>query len=138
MTIKVKRTGLPVELEVAIAGHAAAIAANDDQNAMAFVEERAAIAAEPAMARVSAMRPLIGVKVIARARLGSHYIVKLRLIGEALPGYTLARELLTYPRGDDTVLALGEFALLGRPHSRLRTNPHKPIHRAAQSGQSSR
>ncbi len=89
MTIKVKRTGLPEELEAAVASHAAAIAAGDDRDAMVFVEERAAIAAGGALERVSAMRPLTGFKVIARARLGAHYIVKLRLIGKAGTTMTL-------------------------------------------------
>jgi hypothetical protein len=89
MTIKVKRTGLPAELEAAVTVHAAAIAAGDERHAMAFVEERAAIAAGATMARLSAMRPLTDVKVIARARLGAHYIVKLRLIGEVGTTMTL-------------------------------------------------
>jgi hypothetical protein len=99
MTIKVKRTGLPEELEAAVASHTAAITAGDDRDAMVFVEERAAISAAGSLERVSAMRPLTGVKVIARARLGAHYIVKLRLIGEAGMTMTLQNRWYQTSRG---------------------------------------
>jgi hypothetical protein len=83
MTIKVKRTGLPLELEAAVAAHAAALVAGDDCGAASFVEERAAGAADAAIARAASMRPFRGFEVIARARLGFQYIVKLRLAGVA-------------------------------------------------------
>jgi hypothetical protein len=89
MTIKVKRTGLPPELEAAVTAHAAAMAAGDERGAAAFVDERAASAANAAIARAASIRPLSGCEVIARARLGLHYIVKLRLTGAAGAKVTL-------------------------------------------------
>ena len=83
MTIKVKRTGLPPELEAAVGAYAAALAAGDERGVSAFVDERAAEAERAMLARAASMRPAGRVEVIARARLGFQYIVKLRLMGAA-------------------------------------------------------
>src|SRR5579863_6065563 len=83
MSIKVKRTGLPQELETAIAAYAAALAAGDQGGAAALVDGRAAEAASAVHARAASMRPCGHAEVIARARLGFQYIVKLRLAGAA-------------------------------------------------------
>jgi hypothetical protein len=78
MTIKVKRVGLPPELEAIVSAYASAIVAGDDRLAATFVEERATASLSAAMEHIASMRPLKGVEVIARARLGFQYIVKLR------------------------------------------------------------
>jgi hypothetical protein len=90
MTIKVKRTGLSAELEEAIAEHAAAIVAGDDTRAAKFVD--AAVKAQSSLSvdkvesraiRDSAKPSgkFTSYEVIARARLGFQYLVKLRLRG---------------------------------------------------------
>ena len=89
MTIKVKRTGVPPELEAAMTAHAAALVTGDERGAAALVDARAAAAAGAAIARAASMRPFGRYGVIARARLGFHYIVKLRLTGRAGATMTL-------------------------------------------------
>lgn len=89
MTLKVKRTGMPPELEAAVAAHAAAIVAGDDRAAASWVDERAAAAANAAMARMAQIGPPAGCDVIAKARLGFHWIVKLRITGRAGATITL-------------------------------------------------
>ncbi len=83
MTIKVKRTGLPAELEAAVTDHAAAMAAGDGAGAEKFASDRATAAHSEAMRRAASMRPFSSYEVIARARLGFHYLVKVRLSGDA-------------------------------------------------------
>jgi len=83
MKIKVKRTGFPPELEAAVTAHAAAIMAGDDRGAANFVDDSAAASAHALIVRAASMRPFSGAEVVARARLGFHYIVKLRLTGGA-------------------------------------------------------
>lgn|SRR5487761_2215068 len=82
MTIKVKRTGLPPELEQAVAEHAAAIVAGDDRGAAKFADDRAAAESDATIQRAATLRPFGGYEIIARARLGFQYIVKLRLAGK--------------------------------------------------------
>jgi hypothetical protein len=82
MTIKAKRTGLPPEAEAAIAAHAAAMVAGDDRGAAKFGGALTP-ASTTALERAAAMRPFSGYVVIARARLGFQYLVKLRLTAAA-------------------------------------------------------
>ena len=82
MTIKVKRTGFPPELELAVAEHAAAIVAGDGREAGKFADDRAAAESDAAIRRAATLRPFGGYEVIARARLGFQYMVKLRLAGK--------------------------------------------------------
>jgi hypothetical protein len=82
MTIKVKRTGLPRALELAVAEHAAALVAGDDRCAAEFADERAAAESDATIQRATTLRPFGGYEIIARARLGFQYIVKLRLAGK--------------------------------------------------------
>jgi hypothetical protein len=89
MTIKVKRTGTPPELETAVGAYAAALAAGDERGAAALVDGRAAEAASVVHARAASMRLTGRIEVIARARLGMQYIVKLRLTGAAGAAMTL-------------------------------------------------
>lgn len=72
------RSIAPSELAVAIEAHARAIADGDAELAAAFVEARAQQAHRAALARVAALRPPCHFEVIAHARLGFHYIVKVR------------------------------------------------------------
>jgi hypothetical protein len=81
MTIKVKRTGLPPALEQAVAEHAAAIVAGDDRGAAKFADDRAAAESEAAIRQAATLGPFGGYEIIARARLGFQYIVKIRLTG---------------------------------------------------------
>lgn len=81
MAIKIKRTVFPAKLADAVAAHAAAMVAGDDSGAVKFVNDRAAAAFEAAIKRGASMRPFTGYEVIARARLGFQYIVKVRLYG---------------------------------------------------------
>jgi hypothetical protein len=83
MTIKFKRTSCPPELEAAVIAHAAASAAGDDRGAVHFVNNRAQAAFGAMLQRASSMRPFDRYEVIARARLGFQYLVKLRLHGKA-------------------------------------------------------
>ena len=83
MTIKIKRTVFPPELDAAVAVHAAALVAGDDQIATKFAGDRAAAEYGAAMKRAASMRPFSSYDVIARARLGFQYLVKLRLHGSA-------------------------------------------------------
>jgi hypothetical protein len=90
MTIKVKRTGLPAELEEAIAEHAAAIVAGDESRAATFVDDVAKAKSSPTTELVESgairdsAKPsgkFTSYEVIARARLGFQSLVKLRLRG---------------------------------------------------------
>jgi len=75
------RTITPGDLAVAIEAHARAIADGDGELAAAFVEARAQQAHRAALARLSALRPPRRFDVVAHARLGFHYIVKVRFHG---------------------------------------------------------
>src|ERR1700690_2398392 len=90
MTI-IKRTGLPPELEEAVMAHAAAIVAGDQSRAAKFVDDVAEAKSRPTteMVESGAIKELAkrsgkftGYEVIARARLGFQYLVKLRLHGD--------------------------------------------------------
>jgi hypothetical protein len=83
MLTKIKRTGLPPELEAAVADHAASVAAGDEPGTAKFASDRAAASHGAALKRAASMRPFSSYKVIARARLGFHYLVKVRLSGDA-------------------------------------------------------
>ena len=83
MTIKFKRTACPPELEAAVIAQAAASVAGDDCGVAAFVSGRAQDAFGAVLQRVASMRPFDRYEVIARARLGFQYLVKLRLRGKA-------------------------------------------------------
>jgi len=83
MTIKIKRTGCPPELEAAVIAHAVAIVAGEDRVAATFVNDRAQEAFGAVLRRAASMRPFNRYEVIARARLGFQYLVKLRLHGKA-------------------------------------------------------
>jgi len=90
MTIKVKRTGLPAELEEAVAKHVAAMVAGDDSRASEFVDTTVKAQSSPTSEMVEpcatqeSAKPsgkLASCEIIARARLGFQYLVKLRLHG---------------------------------------------------------
>jgi hypothetical protein len=66
-----------------VTDHAAAMVAGDGAGAEKFATDRAAAAHSEAMRRAASMRPFDGYEVIARARLGFHYLVKVRLSGNA-------------------------------------------------------
>ena len=88
------RTIAPDDLAVAIEAHARAIADGDGESAAAFVEARAQPAHRAALARVSALRPPCRFDVVARARLGFHYIVKVRFNGAGGDAVTLQNRWL--------------------------------------------
>ena len=71
----------PDDLNAAVEEHARAIAGGDGEAAAAFVEARARQAHEAALARISALGRIAGFEIIARARLGFHYLVKVRFHG---------------------------------------------------------
>ncbi len=73
----------PPDLLDAVDAHARALCGGDDRRAASFISERALQAHQEALARITTIRPLRGYEVIARARLGRHYIVKVRFHGEA-------------------------------------------------------
>jgi hypothetical protein len=75
------RTLAPPELVDTVDAHARAVAAGDDGRARSYVSERTADAHDAALSRLALIRPLNGYEVIARARLGHHYIVKVRFHG---------------------------------------------------------
>jgi hypothetical protein len=91
MTIKVKRTGLPPELEESVMAHAAAMVAGDEGRAAKFVDDVAKVKSSliTEMVESGAIREsaklsgkFTSYEVIARARLGFQYLVKLRLHGD--------------------------------------------------------
>jgi hypothetical protein len=83
MAITVKGTVFPPELADAVAAHAAAMVVGDEGGAAKFVNDRAAAAFGAAIKRGASMRPFTSYEVIARARLGFQYIVKVRAHGTA-------------------------------------------------------
>jgi len=83
MALKIRRTVVPVELNEAVAAHAAATVANDAAEASRYVDARAAEAVAAALERAEALRPFIRYEVLARARLGFHYLVKVKFIGRS-------------------------------------------------------
>jgi hypothetical protein len=82
MTIKVKHTGLPPELALAVAEHAAAFVAGDDHVVAKFAGDRAMAESDATIRRAATLRPFGRYEIIARARLGFQYMVKLRLSGK--------------------------------------------------------
>lgn len=97
MTLKVRRAIVPPELDEAVAAHAAATVANDPAAANRFIDARAAGAIAEALARTAPIRPLADYAVTARARLGFHYLVKVRFTGRA-GDFVLQNR---WSRGDD-------------------------------------
>lgn len=83
MALKVRRTVVPVELNEAVAAHAAATVANNATEAGRYIDVRAAEAVAAALGRAGALRPFLRYEVIARARLGFHYLVKVKFIGQS-------------------------------------------------------
>ena len=82
------RTLASPEFFDAVEAHARAVATGD-ASAGSSVSERAFEAHEAALVRISSIRPLRGYAVIARARLGQHYIVKVRFDGAGGESVTL-------------------------------------------------
>jgi hypothetical protein len=72
---------VPDDLLAAAQAHARALADGDSDTAAAFVDARAEQAYRAALARVSMLRPPVHFDIIARARLGFHFIVKVRFHG---------------------------------------------------------
>ena len=73
-----RRTMVPIELDESVAGHARAFAHGDDHAAERFVTSAALEAHRAAVARSSALGAPREFEVLARARLGLHYVVKVR------------------------------------------------------------
>ena len=69
---------VPAELDESVAAHARAFAHGDDHAAESFVTNAALEAHRAAFDRASALRAPREFEVLARARLGLHYIVKVR------------------------------------------------------------
>ncbi|HVC44601.1 MAG TPA: hypothetical protein VND20_07250 [Candidatus Binataceae bacterium] len=82
MEIKVKRTNFPAAMRAAVAEFAAAMTAGDEAAAAAWMSA-AARDALAAFARTAPIRPWTKYAVIAEARLGFQYIVKVRFAGAA-------------------------------------------------------
>jgi hypothetical protein len=66
------------ELEAAIDAHARAVCGGDQAAAEQLLETRALEGHRAGWAAASANHPFQGFEVLARARIGSHYIVKVR------------------------------------------------------------
>lgn len=73
-----RRTVVPIELDESVAGHASAFSQGDDRAAERFVVKAALEAHSAAFARSSALSAPREFEVLARARLGLHYVVKVR------------------------------------------------------------
>jgi hypothetical protein len=73
-----RRTMVPVELDESVAGHARAFAHGDDRAAERFVASAALEAHRAASARSLKLGAPREFEVLARARLGLHYVVKVR------------------------------------------------------------
>src|ERR1700691_2373389 len=83
MEIKVKRTNFPAAMRAAVAEFAAAMTASDEAGAAAWTSAAARDALTAAFARTAQIRPWTKYTVIAQARLGFQYIVKVRFEGAA-------------------------------------------------------
>jgi hypothetical protein len=73
-----RRTMVPIELDESVAGHASAFSRGDDRAAERFVVNAALEAHRATFARSSAVGTPREFEVLARARLGLHYVVKVR------------------------------------------------------------
>jgi hypothetical protein len=73
-----RRTVIPIELDESVAGHASAFAHGDDRAAERFTVNAALEAHRAAFARSSALGAPREFEVLARARIGLHYVVKVR------------------------------------------------------------
>ena len=73
-----RRTVVPIELDEAVAAHARAFAHGDERAAERFITKTALEAHRTAFARSSALGVARDFEVLARARLGLHYVVKVR------------------------------------------------------------
>jgi hypothetical protein len=73
-----RRTVVPIELDESVAGHASAFSHGDERAAERFVVNAALEAHRAAFARSSALGAPREFEVLARARLGLHYVVKVR------------------------------------------------------------
>jgi hypothetical protein len=73
-----RRTVVPIELDESVAGHASAFSHGDERAAERFVVNAALEAHRAAFARSSALSAPREFEVLARARLGLHYVVKVR------------------------------------------------------------
>jgi len=73
-----RRRVVPIELDASVAGHASAFSHGDDRAAERFVVNTALEAHRAAFARSSAIGVPREFEVLARARLGLHYVVKVR------------------------------------------------------------
>jgi hypothetical protein len=87
--LKHNRIVVPLELLGAIDAHAHAVAAGDEHAAETFVGAPALETHRASFKRASAIRPLNGFEILARARLGFHYIVKVRFHGGGGDNVTL-------------------------------------------------
>jgi hypothetical protein len=74
--LKKRRTMVPIELDESVAGHARAFSHGEDRAAERFVVSAALEAHRAASARSSALGAPCEYEVLARARLGLHYVVK--------------------------------------------------------------
>lgn len=73
-----RRTRVPIELDESVGGHASAFAHGDDRAAEGFVASGALEAHRAASARSLKLGAPREFEVLARARLGLHYVVKVR------------------------------------------------------------
>lgn len=120
MTIKKYREVVPPELLATIEAHARAVVAGDTNGAEAFAGYSAIEAHRAALARIASTRPVRRFEIIARARIGHHYIVKVRFEG----GNGVVTLQNRWARGGDGAWKIVEVEDLG-----LRspwTRPDKP------------
>lgn len=73
-----RRSVVPLELDESVAGHANAFSHGDERGAERFIVNAAHEAHRTAFARSSALGAPREFEVLARARLGLHYVVKVR------------------------------------------------------------
>ena len=83
MALKIRRTVVPVELNEAVAAHAAATVANDAAEAGRYIDARAAEAFAAALGRAGTLHPFARYEVLACARLGFHFLVKVKFVGRS-------------------------------------------------------
>jgi hypothetical protein len=81
MALLRNRFVFPDDLDRAVTAHAQAVLADDQGTMEGFVLDAAREAHRAALEPSGAMRPLREFKVIARARLGHQYFVKVRFLG---------------------------------------------------------
>ncbi|MGH7932184.1 MAG: hypothetical protein ACREQN_03345 [Candidatus Binataceae bacterium] len=100
MALVKSRMTIAPELLKAVEAYARALCTGDDGAAEAYVDAAALPAHRAALGRSAALRPFTRSEVLARARLGFHYLVKVRFDGAAGTGGNLTLQNRWHAQSD--------------------------------------